>query len=452
MLLKKQDRTTRTNFKKTLNLQLYKNLQIHVPVHRCGVSIFIPAFLKDTGSRLLSGPATFPFLFRNLQIVVYLNLPIALPLFFCILIGCTTASTEKEGVSKTNPDRLQSQIRYATNFTVQQDGNHVLLSVVEPYKGAQELARYRLVAKDDSLKGSYEEVVIRVPVESIVCTSTTHIAPLDMLGVSDKLVGFPSTRYISSETVRRQVEAGTTKELGKDSNLNIEMVLELAPEMLMSYTMNGDQSHLAPLQRAGVPIIMNAEYLEESPLGRAEWIKFIAHFFDKVDEADSIFKQIEYNYNAIKEKAGALEDQPSVLSGVVYGDTWYVPGGNSWAARFFNDAGTNYLWKEDSTTGSLQLSFEAVFDKAQNANFWIGAANFYALAELQGSDDRYRNFEAFKQGQVYTYNARAIENGGNDYFESAYSRPDIVLRDLVKIVHSDVLPDDSLYYFRRLDQ
>ena len=377
-------------------------------------------------------------------------------LIACSLVfGISCSSPEKgkaaKSAQKSDTTLFKTQLKHATNFSISYEGQHTLVSIQEPFKGASENVTYRLVPQRDTSSVIFEETVIRVPVQSLVCTSTTHIAPLDMLEVSNTLVGFPSTRYISSAKVREQVAAGQTKELGKDNDLNIEMVLDLAPELLISYTMTGDISRLKPLQRAGIPVVMNAEYLEQTPLGRAEWIKFMALFFGKEREADSIFAHIEKNYKTIRHKAWQRTEPPTIVSGIVYGDTWYVPGGRSWAAKFFNDAGTDFLWKNDSTTGSLQLSFESVFEKAQHATFWLGAANFYSLDELRKMDSRYTNFDAFKQGRVFTYNARAVENGGNDYFESGFSRPDLILRDIVKITHPELVPDDSLYYFRKLD-
>ena len=366
-----------------------------------------------------------------------------------LILSCSNDNDEADSVSiKTD----SSSIRYAKNFKVYREGDHKIIEVLEPFPGATKSAKYRLVPRNtEPTNIKYSETIIKVPVQSLVCTSTTHIAPLDMLNVSDKLVGFPSTQYISSKNVRKQVDNGITIELGKDSDLNLELLMDLSPELLMSYSMTGDYSKLTPIERIGIPTVMNAEFLEETPLGRAEWIKFIALFFNKEELADSIFNEIESNYLNTIEQVGSAEKQPTVMSGVVYGDIWYTPGGQSWAAKFFKDAGANYLWQSDSTSGSIPLSFESVYEKAQNAEYWIGIANYFSNEELKAQDNRYANFGSYKSGNLFTYNARAIENGGNDYFESGYSRPDIILNDLVKILHPKVLLDHELYYFRKLD-
>lgn len=376
-------------------------------------------------------------------------------LFLILLLQlCSCIQEQSNSNIKSNFSKNNITLKHATNFKISYEGIHKIIEVIQPYSGATESLKYRLIPKiekENSKENSFEEIVVYTPIETFVCTSTTHIAPLDMLDATSKLTGFPSTQYISSEKVRKQVLSGKTIELGKDSDLNIELLMELSPDLVMSYTMTGDFGQLSNIKRIGIPVVLNAEYLEESPLGRAEWIKFVALFFDMEKKADSIFNQIEKNYERIKNITTNLTNKPTIMSGVVYGDTWYVPGGESWMSKFFRDAGTNYLWSNDQSTGSLQLSFEAVYEKAQQAEYWIGAANYFSLHELKNIDYRYANFKTFKTQNIFSYNARTIENGGNDYFESGFSRPDIILGDLVKILHPELLPEHKLYYYRQLD-
>ena len=372
-------------------------------------------------------------------------------LFVCAFGACNQPQKNLQG-SYTTITAQDDFIKYARNFKVITYNDIKLLKIPEPYKGAKNGLSYWLIPKGistpDSLKNA---TVINTPVSSIVCTSTTHIKALELLGISEKLVGFASTQYISSEKIRQQVENGVTREVGRDSNLNIEVMLDLSPELLMSYSLTGDYSKLAPIERSGIRTIQNAAFLEETPLGRSEWIKFTALLFGKEKEADSIFQIIADNYNQVLKLVDTQVEQPTVLSGIVYGDTWIMPGGNSWVGKFFKDAGADFLWKDTFETGSLKLSFEAVYEKANKADYWIGAASHFSLDGLKGADQRYASFDAFSNKHVYTYNARQIPNGGNDYFESGISRPDIILNDLVKIVHPNLLPDYELYYYRKLE-
>jgi iron complex transport system substrate-binding protein len=196
---------------------------------------------------------------------------------------------------------------------------------------------------------------------------------------------------------------------------------------------------------------LNAEYLEKHPLGRAEWIKFMALFFNKEKAADSIFAIIEKEYLDIQARAKTVDSKPSVLSGIVYGDTWFLPGGQNYAAVLLNDAGCNYLWKETSSNGFLELSFESVYEKAHDADLWIGVGSFSSLKEIEAADHRYTRFRPFKQKKVYTSNLKKGLKGGSEFLELGYLRPDIILKDLVKIAHPDLLPEHDLYFHKKLE-
>jgi iron complex transport system substrate-binding protein len=199
-----------------------------------------------------------------------------------------------------------------------------------------------------------------------------------------------------------------------------------------------------------VPVVLNAEYLEKHPLGRAEWIKFMALFFNKEAQADSIFRVIEKEYLDTKALADSVAKRPSVLSGIVYGDAWFLPGGQNYAARLLKDAGCHYLWASDSSNGFLELSFESVYQTAHDADVWIGVGSFSTLNEIRNADRRYANFKPFKTGKVYTSNARQGAKGGSEFLELGYLRPDIILKDLVRIAHPQLLQEHDLYFHKKL--
>ena len=228
------------------------------------------------------------------------------------------------------------------------------------------------------------------------------------------------------------------------------MLMELSPDVVMDFGYGNEYDKYKSIQKVGIPVIMNADYMEETPLGRAEWIKFAGLFFDKEKEADSIFNVIKNKYASLKKLAENGVTKPTVYSGTMYGDVWYMPGGKNSGAIFVNDAGGNYLWKKDSIKGSLQLGFESVYDHAQQADFWIGMGSFNSLEEIKNTDEHYTSFDAFKKGNVYNYNAVMGENGGNAFLELGYLRPDIVLADMIKILHPSLLPQHKLYFYKKL--
>lgn len=361
------------------------------------------------------------------------------------LAACTNRKNEAE-IS------YLPSVKYATGFRVSSLGNSKLVEVTYPYKDAPSGYKYLLVKRGEEVPAHNAEVkVIYVPVNSIVCTSTTHIPLLDYLEESEKLVGFPTTDYISSVKTRALIDSGKVEELGTDKGMNIEKLAVVHPDLVMGYTMTGDYGQFKKIEELGIPVVINAEYLEEHPLGRAEWIKFMALFLNKEKEADEVFQMIEKNYLNTVALVEKTSQKPTVLSGVVYGDAWFMPGGKNYAARLLKDAGCEYLWSSDSTKGFLQLNFEAVYEKAHDADFWIGVASFSTLEEIKNADARYAKFKPFKEGKVYTYSARIGAKGGSEFLELGYLRPDIILNDLVKITHPELLPEYQLYFHKRLE-
>lgn len=366
-----------------------------------------------------------------------------------VLFSCTSKNKTEALQTK---DSTRFHIRYAKGFTVSYNGGVKRIEVNAPFQGATSGYTYLLVPKGEAIPSHEANVkVIRTPVESIVCTSTTHIPLLDYLDLTDKLVGFPTTDYISSQKARARIDAGEVEELGIDKGINLERLAVLKPDMVMGYTMSGDYGQFRKMEELGASVVLNSEYLERHPLGRAEWIKFVALFFDKEKTADSVFNEIEKNYLSIKNIASKVEQRPAVLSGVVYGDAWFMPGGQNYAARLLDDAGCRYLWSDDSTSGFLELSFESVYAKANRADRWIGVGSYKSLDEIKSADHRYAQFKPFKQKEVYTFNARVGAKGGSEFLELGYLRPDIILKDLVKIAHPELLPDYNLYFHKKLE-
>ncbi|MFY0606227.1 MAG: ABC transporter substrate-binding protein [Cyclobacteriaceae bacterium] len=350
-------------------------------------------------------------------------------LFLFVILGCIGCQTPvSENTTSTRGSKLDT--KYAEKFEIKEEA----LIVNEPWPGAVTPKKYTITDAP----------------QRIVVTSTTHLPYLEMLGLEDRLVGFPGTQYISSPKIRERVEAGLITNLGPDGNMNLELLISLEPDLVIAFDMGSESASLDKIEESGIPVIYNADFLETSALGRAEWIKFFGVLFNQEITADSVFNEINSRYDSLKALAGGVSDRPTIFSGVMYGDIWYLPGGQNWAAEFYADAGGNYLWSEDSTGGWLEVSFESVFYKAGQADYWLGTSTFNSKEELLGQDERYGEFEAYKTDQVFNYGKRISEQGGYDFFESAYSRPDIVLADLISILHPELLEGYETYYFQKL--
>ncbi len=368
-----------------------------------------------------------------------------------ILLACISCQTSTE--TNVEVDKIDSlDLKYAKGFSVDYFEGYKIVTVSKPFMGAKSGFEYVLVNDESLLPIKYQDKpFIKIPIESIVCTSTTHIPLLDYINETDKLIGFPTTDYISSMKMRNRIDSGFVSDLGVDKEMNLEQLIDLDPSMVMAYTIGGDFGQFNKIEQMGIPVVLNAEYLEAHPLGRAEWIKFMAAFFNKEELADSVFNEIETKYFELQSKAKTAQDQPSILSGIVYGDTWYLPGGNNYASKLMRDAGGNYLWAQDSSSGFLELSFEAVYNKAIDADYWIGVANYQDLLSIKKADARYASFKAYTSKNVYTSNWRKGAKGGSEFLELGYLRPDLILADLIKILHPELLPEYNLYFHHRLE-
>lgn len=376
-------------------------------------------------------------------------------IFMVSIIICLLSC--KERVKETLPiARISSKnLVYAKGFTLEKTNNGItIIKITSPWPNADSAFTYALIPKNKlatiTLNKDEYDAIVAVPVERVVVTSTTHIPALEALGVEDRLVGFPDTKYISSEKTRKRIDAGLVKELGNNETINTEMVIEMNPEMVIGFSIDSQNKAYETLQRSNIPVVYNGDWTEETPLGKAEWIKFFAPFFEKEVKADSIFNNIENSYTEARSLAKTASTSPTVLSGALYKDVWYLPGGKSWAATFLEDANANYLWKETQETGSISLSWESVLETGQEADFWIGPAQFTTYENMSEASPHYEQFSAFIKKQVFTFADTKGATGGLLYYELAPQRPDLVLKDLISILHPELLPEHRAFFFKPL--
>jgi iron complex transport system substrate-binding protein len=371
-----------------------------------------------------------------------------------MISGCVNdQKTKDRTVESDQKVKPLTSIKYASRFNITYYRTYKKIRVNNPWPGSTDTLTYIITTDQqtyDAHKNAYRSTAILQPLDRVVCFSTTHLPHLELIGLERLLCGFPTTNYIYSEKIREMVQQGDVKDLGPSNDINLESLIALNPDLVFAFSMGNEQSMIRKIQLSGIPLVLNADYLEDHPLGRAEWIKFVAAFFNKDQDADSIFNQIEKVYLGTKTKMEQLSDRPTVFTGVVYGDTWFLPGGKHYGTVFFNDAGGNYLWSENESDGILQLSFESVYEKAREADLWIGTATYNTLKEIEEADIRYSEFKAFINGNVYNYSAKINPKGGNAYFELGYARPDIILNDLAKILHPAEMKDHQFYFYKKL--
>ena len=247
-------------------------------------------------------------------------------------------------------------------------------------------------------------------------------------------------------------DEGLVKDVGADQGLNYELIVSLMPDVLVTYGVTSEVSSMVNrLKDLGIPVVLNGDYLENHPLGKLEWIRFLAALFQEDMMADSILLSIEQEYNAIRVMAASEDSRPRVMTGLPWKGSWYVPGGTSFAAAFIRDAGASFIWEDAPHHEALPLSMEAVYSKAATADVWINCGSALSLSEIENTDTRLIQFQPFQTGQVYNNNARLNPSGGNDFWESGVMNPHIILADLVKIFHPELLPDHELVYYEKLE-
>ncbi len=366
-----------------------------------------------------------------------------IPLFF---FASCEENTETE--KKQHPSPPKS---YAKRFTVTPQGAYKKITLYDKENRPKDT--YFLVSKEKKIPEKIKnETIIRTPVKSWVCLSTTHIAFLNTLGAGKTIKGASGLPYIYDKNLRKRIDAGKIKEVGFDAALDYETILRLQPELVTVFNLNGAGSPIiAKLRNLGLHVIEISEYLEESPLGQAEWLLFFAELLEKPNEGKKIFEEISKKYITAKKRVANLSDHPSVLVNMPWKGTWYIPGGKSNIARLIADAGGNYLWKETEETHTLALSIEDVFRKAGNADIWLNPGQAATLEQIKESASGTEHFSALKKGKIFNRDKRLNAFGGNDYMESGTVRPDLILNDLIQILHPDLKSvTDTLYYYRKL--
>ena len=368
-------------------------------------------------------------------------------LLFTIACGPETKQTSKQTKQTQKP-------KYAKGFSISYKDNYKIINVFPAWQKGDTITtiQYVLLAQGQTAPTDLANAIpVNLPVRSIVCLSTTQAPFVDLLGESNKISGFSGGKYVSNPTIKNLIAQGKIKEVGQESGTNVELILDLQPDLIFAYDVGEADNTYQKMKKAGLKVALINEFLEETPLGKAEWLKFVAAFLGKEAQADSIFAAVDKSYLETAMLAQKQASKPLVFSNIPYGNVWYIAGGKSFAARLFQDAGANYIFADDSTRGSAQVSIETVFQKAQNADFWLNVSNFNSLAEVKGSDARFVEFKAFREGKVYNNNLKTNEQGGIEYWELGVARPDIVLQDLVKIFYPSLLPQHELYFYKKLE-
>lgn len=350
------------------------------------------------------------------------------------------------------PDKVQPE--YSSGFFVDYYNHYKVVTVTQPWKAADETFEYVLVHCGTPTPDGFKDAqVIQVPIRTVATLSTTYLPHLGLLGQVDALVGMDNFNFVYAPAVRQKIDRGKLIEFSSGKTLDIERLLVAEPDLVMAYgTGDPDGDSYGRMMQAGLPVALVGDYVETSPLGRAEWLLFTALFFNQEAKAQAVFTDIATEYESLVELTAPLAEQPTVFTGFSYEGTWYMSGGQSYAAQLLKDAGADYLWADNDSTVTIPLDFESVFDQAAAAAVWVNVSqDWFSHGDAIATDPRYGKFDALKQNNVFNNNVRMNDFGGNDYWESGAVSPHLILADLVKIFHPELLPDHELVYYQQLE-
>ena len=355
----------------------------------------------------------------------------------CLVATVFAACSEQSVVRDTEPIYTP---RYAKGFSIERDriSGVKLLCIRNPWQGAKDVLYYTEI---DSL----------APPKRIVAMSSSHAAMLDAVECSNRIVGLSGCRFVYNPTLCQAIDEGAICEVGYDSAFDFEKIKALNADLVMLYGVASEAKAMTDkLEELGIPYIYIGDYLEADPLGKAEWVVALATLCGVEERGLSFFASVEDRYNALRNTQHCSAYKPRVMLNLPYRDTWFMPSKQSYMVRLIEDAGGQYIYPQNTSSTSTPISLEEALMFAMQADFWLNLGQTASLEELKAVAPRFAEVDAVRFGRIYNNTKRTTESRGSDFWESGAIRPDIILEDLVKLLHYEA-PTDSLYYYKRLE-
>ncbi|TGG36824.1 ABC transporter substrate-binding protein [Duncaniella freteri] len=337
---------------------------------------------------------------------------------------------------------------YARGFSISgaEGKRSTLLTVSNPWQGADSVVVSLFISRDgEPVPDGFEGQVIYGDAARVITMSSTQIAMLDAIGESRKVVGVSGLGFISSPGIRSRRDS--IGDVGYDSNFNYELIMSLDPDIVLLYGVNGASPVESKLRELDIPFIYIGDYLESSPLGKAEWMVALAEIVGRRDDGEKHFKEIAQSYNSLKELvSNAVEDVPKVMLNAPYGDTWFMPAEDNYSVQLIRDAGGEYIYGRNRSGISVPIDIEEAYMLCSDADIWLNPGSAGTLAELAVACPKFTDTDCFRSGHIFNNTRRSTSGGGNDYYESGVVNPDMVLRDLVKIFHPGLVHEEFVYH------
>ena len=363
-----------------------------------------------------------------------------------LLVSCV--SNKKTSLEAFNQDIYTPE--YASGFKILGADNvqSTLIQVFNPWQGAKDVEMSYFISRNgEQAPAGFTGPTIPAGAKQIVCMSSSYIAMLDALGQADRIVAVSGIDYVSNPYIIAHKDS--IKDMGPE--MNYELLLGLQPDVVLLYGIGDAQTAVTDkLKELSIPYMYVGEYLEESPLGKAEWMVALSELTDSREKGIEIFSEIPKRYQTLKDLTASVEQRPTVMFNTPWNDSWIMPSTKSYMAQLVNDAGADYIYKENTSNSSAPIGLETAYGLIQKADYWINVGMASTLDELKAVNPKFTDAKSVREKTAYNNNLRLTATGGNEYWESAVVRPDIVLRDLIHIFHPELV-SDSLYYYRHLE-
>ena len=346
---------------------------------------------------------------------------------------------------------------YATGFDISgaEGAASTLITVRNPWQGAEGVEKQLFIAREgERAPEGFEGQVIEGSAERVVCMSSTYVAMIDAIGCTERVVGVSGIDFIYNSRVREAASEGRVHDVGHDSNINFELLLTLRPDVVLIYGVAGENGVAnAKLDELNIPYLYLGDYVEESPLAKAEWTVVVAEILGVRERGEELFAGIENRYLELRKRVEeSATERPTVMFNTPYRDTWYMPSSRSYAVRIVEDAGGQYVYDGNHGTASQPIDLELAYVLTREADYWINVGQYATLEDLRRDNPRFVGAKAVREGRVYSSDRRATAKGGSDFWESAVVNPDVVLRDLVAILHPELnLVSEELTYYKRIE-
>jgi iron complex transport system substrate-binding protein len=338
---------------------------------------------------------------------------------------------------------------YASGFTITgaEGKESSLITITNPWQGADSISTRLYIARNgESAPADFDGQVLTGNAKRIVTMSSTHVAMIDAIGATNSIVGVSGLKFISNATV--QAHRDSIGDVGYDGNIDYELLLSLNPDIVLLYGVNGASAMESKLKELGIAYMYVGDYLEESPLGKAEWMIAIAELLGCRNTGETTFHAISDNYNRLRAtiKSTANDSRPLVMLNTPYGDSWFMPPVKSYMAQLIADAGGRYIYDKNTGNSSMPIDMEEAYMLTSQADVWLNVGVAGSLSDLQSQCPKFADVKSIANRRVYNNTNRLTTSGGNDFYESAIVHPDLLLKDLIMIMHPEVELSGFTYY------